>query len=80
VALKFHPADYFSLMVFGLVAAVILAHGSVVKAIGMILTGMLLGTVGIDVTRRIARVYGIVLTHRISYFTVWHNQTGDSAK
>src|SRR3990172_2456300 len=55
VALKFHPADYFSLMVFGLVAAVILAHGSVVKAIGMILVGMLLGTVGIDVNTSVPR-------------------------
>ena len=55
VALKFDPADYFSLMVFGLVAAVILAHGSVVKAIGMILVGMLLGTVGIDVNTSVPR-------------------------
>ncbi|RDI61880.1 tripartite tricarboxylate transporter permease [Microvirga subterranea] len=49
VALKFGPADYFSLMVFGLIAAVILANGSVVKAIGMILLGVLLGTMGTDV-------------------------------
>ena len=55
VALKFGPADYFSLMVFGLVAAVILAHGSVVKAIGMILIGMLLGTMGIDVNTSVPR-------------------------
>jgi putative tricarboxylic transport membrane protein len=60
VALKFGPADYFSLMVFGLVAAVILAHGSVVKAIGMILVGMLLGTVGIDVNTSVPRfTFGI---------------------
>src|SRR5262245_24494405 len=49
VALKFGPADYCSLMIFGLVSAVILAHGSVLKAVGMILAGILLGTVGIDV-------------------------------
>src|SRR5215203_4485831 len=49
VALQFGPADYCSLMIFGLVAAVILAHGSVLKAVGMIVGGMLLGTVGIDV-------------------------------
>src|SRR5262245_44501580 len=55
VALQFGPADYFSLMVFGLVAAVILAHGSVLKAIGMIVTGMLLGTVGIDVNTSVPR-------------------------
>ena len=37
VALDFGPADYCSLMLFGLIGAVILAHGSVTKAIGMIL-------------------------------------------
>jgi TctA family transporter len=49
VALAFGPADYFSLMLFGLVGAVILAQGSVVKALAMIVFGMLLGTIGIDV-------------------------------
>ena len=48
VALSFGPADYFSLMVVGLVAAVILAHGSLTKAIGMVLVGLVLGSVGID--------------------------------
>ena len=37
VALLFGPAEYFSLMVMGLVLAVVLAHGSVLKAIAMIL-------------------------------------------
>jgi putative tricarboxylic transport membrane protein len=55
VALQFGPADYCSLMIFGLVAAVILAHGSVVKAIGMILIGILLGTIGIDVNSSVPR-------------------------
>ena len=60
VALEFGPADYCSLMLFGLVAAVILAHGSVVKAIGMILMGMLLGTIGIDVNTSVPRfTFGI---------------------
>jgi TctA family transporter len=54
-ALKFGPADYCSLMIFGLVTAVILASGSVVKAIGMILVGILLGTVGIDVNTSVPR-------------------------
>ncbi len=49
VALKFGPADYFSLLLFGLVAAVILAHGSVLKAVCMILAGILIGLMGIDV-------------------------------
>ena len=60
VALRFGPADYCSLMIFGLVTAVILAHGSVLKAIGMILVGMLLGTVGIDVNSSVPRyTFGI---------------------
>jgi TctA family transporter len=49
VALSFGPAEYFSLMVLGLVASVVLAHGSLLKAIGMILLGLLLGLVGSDV-------------------------------
>jgi putative tricarboxylic transport membrane protein len=48
-ALSFGPAEYVSLMVFGLLAATILAHGPVLKAVGMILLGLLLGMVGIDV-------------------------------
>src|SRR3954447_21331246 len=39
VALKFGPAEYFSLMVLGLVAAVVLAHGSLTKAIAMVVFG-----------------------------------------
>jgi TctA family transporter len=50
LALTFGPAEYFSLMVLGLIAAVVLAHGSVVKAIAMIVLGLLLGLVGTDVT------------------------------
>jgi putative tricarboxylic transport membrane protein len=50
IALKFGPAEYFSLMVLGLVASVVLAHGSLLKAIGMIILGLLLGLVGTDVT------------------------------
>jgi putative tricarboxylic transport membrane protein len=50
LALKFGPAEYFSLMVLGLVASVVLAHGSLLKAIGMIILGLLLGLVGTDVT------------------------------
>ncbi len=44
VALEFGPAEYFSLMVLGLIAAVVLAHGSLVKAIAMIVLGLLLGS------------------------------------
>src|SRR4051794_23119740 len=42
LALNFGPAEYFSLMVLGLVASVVLAHGSLLRAIGMILLGLLL--------------------------------------
>src|SRR5512134_2455190 len=49
VALEFGPAEYFSLMVLGLVASIVLAHGSLLKAIGMIVLGLLLGLVGTDV-------------------------------
>src|SRR6187431_3326705 len=49
VALKFGPAEYFSLMVLGLIAAVVLARGSVLKAIAMVGFGILLGLVGTDV-------------------------------
>jgi putative tricarboxylic transport membrane protein len=55
LALKFGPADYFSLMVLGLIAAVVLAHGSIIKAIAMIVLGLLLGLVGTDVNSGVAR-------------------------
>jgi putative tricarboxylic transport membrane protein len=55
VALKFGPADYFSLMVLGLVASVILARGSLLHAIGMVVLGLLLGLVGTDVNSGMAR-------------------------
>jgi TctA family transporter len=48
LALKFGAAEYFSLMVFGLIGAVVLAQGSLLKAVGMILVGLLLGLVGTD--------------------------------
>ena len=55
VALKFGPAEYFSLMVLGLISATVLAHGSVLKAIVMILTGLLIGIVGTDVNSGVLR-------------------------
>jgi TctA family transporter len=55
VALKFGPTEYFSLMVLGLVAAVVLAHGSLIKAISMVILGLLLGLVGTDVNSGVAR-------------------------
>jgi len=55
IAFKFGPAEYFSLMVLGLIAAVVLAHGSVIKAVAMILLGLVLGLVGTDVNSGMAR-------------------------
>ena len=55
VALKFGPAEYFSLMVLGLIAATVLASGSLVKAIAMVILGLLLGLVGTDVNSGVAR-------------------------
>jgi TctA family transporter len=49
VALEFGPAEYFSLMVLGLVASVALASGSLLKAFVMIVLGLILGLVGTDV-------------------------------
>jgi len=49
VALLFGPAEYVSLMLLGLIVAVVLATGSILAALGMLVLGLLLGTVGIDV-------------------------------
>jgi len=49
VALMFGPPEYFSLMVLGLIGSVALARGSFVKALAMIVLGLLLGLVGTDV-------------------------------
>jgi putative tricarboxylic transport membrane protein len=49
VALKFASPEYFSLMVLGLIASVVLAVGSPFKALGMVVLGLLLGLAGTDV-------------------------------
>src|SRR5437879_1222441 len=56
LALKFGPAEYCSLMILGLIGAVVLAHGSLLKAIAMVVLGLLLGLVGTDVNSGAARV------------------------
>ncbi|KPL55131.1 tripartite tricarboxylate transporter permease [Prosthecomicrobium hirschii] len=48
LALLFTAPEYFSLMVMGLVFAVVLARGSILKAISMIVLGVLLSTIGND--------------------------------
>ena len=56
IALLFGPAEYFSLMVLGLVFAVVLAQGSIPKAIAKILMGLLLSMVGSDLETGAARM------------------------
>ncbi len=55
LAFKFGPAEYFSLMVLGLIGAVVLASGSLIKAIAMIVLGLLMGLVGTDVNSGTSR-------------------------
>lgn len=55
VALEFGSAEYFSLMAFGLLAATIFATGSPIRAIAMVVFGLLLGLVGADLTTGVAR-------------------------
>jgi putative tricarboxylic transport membrane protein len=55
LAFKFGAAEYFSLMVLGLIGAVVLASGDLLKAICMIVLGLLLGLVGTDVNSGVAR-------------------------
>jgi len=55
VALRFGPAEFFSLMVLGLVVAIVLARGSLLKAFLMVLLGLSLGLVGTDVNTGVVR-------------------------
>ena len=55
LAFQFGPAEYFSLMVLGLVGAVVLASGSLVKAVAMIVMGLLLGQINTDVISGVPR-------------------------
>jgi TctA family transporter len=55
VALKFGSAEYFSLMLMGLVAAAVLAQGDMVKSLAMVVLGLLLGIVGTDVNTGVQR-------------------------
>ena len=55
MAIQFGPAEYTSLLMLGLMASVVLASGSIVKAIGMVIIGLLMGSVGTDVNSGAAR-------------------------
>ncbi len=72
MALLFGPADYFSLIVLGLVLTIVLAKGSVLKAVAMIAAGLLLATVGSDPETGVGRMtFGMVeLFDGISFVNV----------
>jgi TctA family transporter len=72
VAFMFGPAEYFSLMILGLIGAVVLASGSLLKAIAMIVLGLLLGLVGTDVNSGVARFAFDIpeLTDGIGFITI----------
>jgi putative tricarboxylic transport membrane protein len=54
-ALRFSSAEYFSLMLMGLVAAAVLSHGNMAKSLAMVVVGLLLGIVGADVNSGLKR-------------------------
>ena len=72
VAFKFGPAEYFSLMVLGLIGVVVLASGSLLKAVAMIVLGLLMGLVGTDVNSGVARFSFDIpeLTDGIGFITI----------
>ena len=55
VALAIGPAEYFALMVLGLIAAAAVAQGSPVKGIAMVVLGLMLGCIGMDVETGVPR-------------------------
>jgi TctA family transporter len=72
VALKFGAPEYFSLMLMGLVAAAVLAHGNMIKSLAMVAFGLLIGIVGTDVNSGMARYsFGIPeLTDGIGFIVI----------
>jgi len=56
VAIEFGPADYFSLLLMGVLASALLSRGAVTKSMAMILLGMLLATVGMDLETAMPRL------------------------
>jgi putative tricarboxylic transport membrane protein len=72
MALKFGAPEYFSLMVMGLIASAVLAYGSLMKALAMIVLGLLFGIVGTDVNSGMSRfAFGVAgLTDGISFTVI----------
>lgn len=60
VAFQFGPAEYFSLMLLGLLAASTLTTGSALKGVAMVVVGLIAGVIGTDVNTGVARfTFGI---------------------
>ncbi|WP_409300310.1 tripartite tricarboxylate transporter permease [Peribacillus sp. SCS-155] len=72
IALEFGPAEYFSLMILGLLAVSGLAGKSMTKALMMTVFGVLLGTIGIDSVSGVTRfTYDIpVLYSGLEFLTI----------
>ena len=72
LAFQFGPAEYFSLMTLGLIGAVVLASGSLLKAVAMIVLGLLLGQINTDVISGVPRYSFDIpeLTDGIGFVTI----------
>jgi len=55
IGFKFGPAEYFSMMLLGLMAAATIGQGSPLKGIAMVIVGILIGLIGTDVNSGVAR-------------------------
>jgi putative tricarboxylic transport membrane protein len=55
LGLMFGSAEYFSLMVLGVAAAVVISRGDLIKTLAVIALGLLIGTIGTDVQSGIER-------------------------
>lgn len=72
IALMFGAAEFFALMMVGLVLAIVLASGSVLKAIAMVFLGLVLSTVGSDLQTGVSRLsFGIMeLSEGVNFVVV----------
>ncbi|MEP4378689.1 MAG: tripartite tricarboxylate transporter permease [Alphaproteobacteria bacterium] len=55
MALAFGPAEFFAIIVLGLIAASTISSGSPVKGLAMVFVGLLLGLVGTDINSAVLR-------------------------
>jgi TctA family transporter len=60
IALNFNSPEYFALMVMALVCASVVGSGSLLKSLGMVVVGLLIGIVGTDVNSgRLRFTFGV---------------------